>query len=280
MARLTLAGAILFMLGCMEPNEESLIRDLIGDFEKQGHVAGVAMQELEQIGEPAVPFLAEALQHPDDYTRAAAATTLSRICPHAQSAVPRLIIASRDRNQFVRMRSLMALGNCRATSLAAQRAYSDALEDPYSEVQALGALGVGLIGVSNPAILERLGEMQQHSDSSLAQIATKIIGDLEPPSARAVELLVAACNHEYEPVRLAAVQGLGKQGSLAEVAVPTLITALKDQRWPVRASSALVLGDLGIAANDACPALRRTQRDEVSEVRQAAAIGRRKACKG
>jgi len=96
----------------MTSSDEKRIQSLIEKFsDKDQFVNGEAINELVNIGEPAVEYLIISLQDEDENVRWCSAIALKKISPLGKQAIPFLIKALQDKNSNVRWCSALALGN-------------------------------------------------------------------------------------------------------------------------------------------------------------------------
>jgi HEAT repeat protein len=98
------AGAI-FLVDYFGPSKSNIRR--LGNPDKR--VQQEAVKALAQMGQTAVPALAEALKHKDSVVRTNAAQALVQIGPKAKAAVPALAEALKDKEPSVRGAAAEAL---------------------------------------------------------------------------------------------------------------------------------------------------------------------------
>jgi HEAT repeat protein len=113
------------------------------------------------------------------------------------------------------------------------------LEDPHPEVQAQGALGLGLHGSEARSAVPALVRTLKSPDTLVRQQAALALGKISGGDADAAT-------------------------------VTALMDALGDPQWSVRRQAALALGEIGAPAHVAAEALRRCLRDPNNVVRKAA----------
>jgi CubicO group peptidase (beta-lactamase class C family) len=112
--------AIIFFAFCLNIFPQENIKSLINKFsEKDQFVNGEAINELVNIGEPAVEHLIKSLQDEDENARWCSAIALEKIGPTGKQAIPFLIKALQDKNSSVRWCSALALGNYQTDATSA-----------------------------------------------------------------------------------------------------------------------------------------------------------------
>ena len=148
---LVVGGAAAIFLGDYFGPVKSNIRRL-GNPDQQ--VQKQAIDALVQMGQSAVPALAEALQDKEPGVRRSAAEALGWIGPKAQDAVPALVEALQDK-ELVRQGAMEALGQIGPAAQAAVPALAEALQDKEPFVRQRAG---GLVADSRPLVLEKLDE--------------------------------------------------------------------------------------------------------------------------
>lgn len=204
--------------------------------------AGLA-DALASFGPPALPFLLEALGHPEAAVRWHAAAALTQMGPAAEPAAPALLATMGDPEWNVR-----------------------------------NAAGFALEHVAGPASVSRLAEaltaenveVRYHVARSLMWLAHGPVAG-RPENDAAVPALAIATRDPDSDVRRYSVRALGRPGPRAPEAVPALITALADADLEVRLSAVASLGNLAGQARDAVAALQNARADADRQVRKAAA---------
>ena len=167
---------------------DALISALTGD--QYSGIRWKAAEALAKIGEPAVPSLIAALDHPDEGVRWKAAITLGEIGD--QRGIIPLISLLSDTDRFVRSRAAYALGLIGSPAIPA---LSETLEEAPYEVRrgAVAALGK----MNDPAATRILIRALPDSSEDVRQ---DIITSLSMQGDQAFDLLVAALA-DSEPLR-------------------------------------------------------------------------------
>ena len=223
-------------LQCFDPYHPTLLKWMVENVADSRGIVRLGFTEaFGAIGEPAVPFLLEALAHHDNpVVRRSSAKALAIIAN--PSSIPVLI----------------------------QTLLTD--EDTVVRGSSVGALArVGKLAV--PALLDILAS-SEHSDNAKGHVswALSFIG------AEAAEHLYPALDSELPEIRCAVVVALasGCEEQWDEKAFDCLKTALTDPAVMVRAEAANALGRLGNPV--VVPPLVACLQDEVSEVRRSVAL--------
>ena len=250
-----------------------------------------AMDALTEIGEEAVPILAQTLTEAE-YIRlkSLAADTLGQIGPAASPALEQLGKALDDKDCSVRCHAIQALGKIgpeavpllrealvadhphtrtgvvdalgemRPTTEAAMAGVAKSLGDADDKVRSSAA--AALLGFGPSAVPALAGAIRD-GDQRTRQEADSVLGALGP---QAMEALHAALADEDFVVRLRIVSALAKLGPPS---IPILIETLDDQDFFVRRQATDALGLIGA---DALPALVKILHDG-SDNAQAGAAG-------
>ena len=205
-----------------------LLRQLLVAEQEDVHEA--TFEVIRRIGPPAVPLLAELLQHELDSIRRNAASSLVDMAPETESVQPAL-----------------------------RRALSDG--DPMVAGDAARALGA--IGNKASPSVDALVTTLSHENPYVRVYAAEALASIGPSAAKATEALAQALDDETPGVRWAACEALGSIGPAAQSAVPQLIEALNDEFLYVRIFAAGALGNIGPKAQPAVKALKAAASDPV-----------------
>ena len=188
----------------------------------------VTFEIIHQIGPPAIPLLANLLQHEWESVRRSAVDELIDLAPNTESIQPALRRALRDEDSVVA---------------------GDA-------ARALGALG----NRASPSV-SALVKTLSHDDPYVRIYAAEALASIGPNAATATSALAQAISDPTPGVRWAACEALGSIGPAAQSAVPQLIAALKDEFLYVRIFAAGALGSIGPKAQSAREALSAAAND-------------------
>jgi HEAT repeat protein/outer membrane protein assembly factor BamB len=183
---------------------------------------------IQRIGPPAIPLLADLLEHDRASIRRGAVNELIDLAPDTERIQPALGRALRDDDSVVA---------------------GDA-------ARALGALG----NKASPSV-DALIKTLAHRDPYVRVYAAEALASIGPKAAKATNALVEALGDPVPGVRWAACEALGSIGPAAQSAVPQLIKALKDEFLYVRIFAAGALGSIGPKAQSAREALRAATND-------------------
>lgn len=228
-------------LDTFEPTEPLLKQLVEGLGDPRGIVRLRFAETLGEIGEPATPFLVDALaNHPNVVVRRAAAKTLTIIADPA--AVPPLVRAFlNDEDTVVRGSSAGALAR---TGEAAVPALLEILGSPEhpEDIKGHAAWALAFMGS------EAADHLYKALNSASLDVRCAVIGALgrvaqERSDEKACHLLVSALTDPEATIRTEAAVSLGQV--TYPPAVPHLILALQDADLDVRKAAINALGKMG-----------------------------------
>jgi len=208
--------------------------------------------ECVKLGKPAVEPLIAALKDKDRYVRKKTVEALGKLGD--DRAVASLIVALKDKDRYVRVAAVEALGNLGKPAIESLIA---SLTDENSRIRKGAA-----------EVLNELDwEAKNESEKILYLIAKQEWNKCVKLGGPAVKPLIAALKDKDRDVRKKAAEALGKLGDGR--AVESLIAALKDKNGHIRAAAAEALGRIG--GNSAVKPLIAALKDKYSYVRAGAA---------
>jgi len=268
------------------------------------HLAAIA---LGQVGAPAVPALARALEERQSLpVRIAAASGLARAGAAAATAVAALADCLRSADEVLRFHAAMALGKIGPAAVPALRGLlasgnpevrgaaldalgfagagaSGALEDvrallasggPSSEAAAYAMIKIS--GDASAGLPSLLAQLEAADERGRARIVERI-GTLRKAAGGTTSQLTSSLSDDPAPdVRGAAALALARTGTTGPETLAALSQALSDPEPEVRAQAGIALSALGTAAASVLPALRLVQDDADAKL---AAIARAAAAR-
>ncbi|MGB3614925.1 MAG: HEAT repeat domain-containing protein [Elainellaceae cyanobacterium] len=247
-------------LDAFEPEDDVLMRLIEGLGDPRGLVRLRFAETLGDIGEPATPFLMNALSsHRDVVVRRAAAKTLTLIAD--PDAVPTLLHAFlNDEDTVVRGSSAGALA--RTGEVAVPALLEIIASDQPEEIKGHAAWALAFIGSEGAEHLYRALD-----DASL-DVRCAVIGALghvaqEQSDEKSCGLLVSALDDPEGLIRTEAAAALGQVNY--PPAVPRLILATQDADLDVRKAAINSLGKIG--NSDALETLQPLLQDDQEVVR-------------
>jgi bilin biosynthesis protein len=229
-------------LDTFNPEDHNLLKKMVeclGD--SRGMVRLGFAETLGEIGEPATPFLLEALAgHPNVVVRRAAAKTLTIIAD--PDAVPHLVHALlNDEDTVVKGSSVGALAR---TGEAAVPVLLDILASPEHPESTKGhaAWALAFIGA------EAKEYLYQAITSDSPEVRYAVVGAIakvaqEEPKADLFAILINALTDADENVRCEAAAALGNLAH--KPAIPNLVESLHHPSWETRKAAALALMKMG-----------------------------------
>jgi len=203
-----------------------LLRRFLGPDHEDLHE--VTLRIIRRIGPPAIPLLADLLQHETESVRRDAVDALIDLAPQTETIQPAL---------------RRALG-------------SDDAVVAGDAARALGALGKR----ASPSV-GALVTTLSHENAYVRIYAAEALASIGPGAAKATSALIDALGDPIPGVRWAACEALAGIGTAAQPAVPRLIYALDDEYLYVRIFAARALGSIGPKAQSAQDALRAAADD-------------------
>jgi HEAT repeat protein len=142
--------------------------------------SGQARLKLLQLGEPAVPALAEMLRSGTPAERVAAVNTLWGMGPRARAAVPDLVATLADPDPALRVAAAMALENMGDTAAPATQALAKAITDRDLRVRQAAVKALGAIGPPAAAAVPALTRVLRRGSWPEAEEAIRRIRGLQP----------------------------------------------------------------------------------------------------
>ena len=229
-------------LETFDPDNHQLLKQMVeclGD--TRGLVRLSFAQTLGEIGEPATPFLLEALaNHPNVVVRRASAKTLTLLAD--PKTVPNLVYAFLNDEDTVVQGS--AVGALARTGEAAVPVLLEILASPENSETTKGhaAWALAFIGAEAkeyiyPAIASDSPEVRSAVVGAIAKVAQ------ESPEPQAFNLLVNALTDSDANVRCEAAAVLGNLAY--QPAIPNLAELLHHHDWETRKAGALALMKVG-----------------------------------
>jgi len=143
-------------------------------------LSGEARLKLLQLGEPAVPALAEMLRSGSGPDRIAAANTLWGMGDRGRAAVPDLAATLVDPDPDLRVAVAMALQNMGASAAPATLELAAAIKDSDVRVRQAAAKALGAIGPPAAAALPTLTRVLRRGSWPEAEEAVRRIRGLQP----------------------------------------------------------------------------------------------------
>jgi len=217
----------------------------------------------------AVPFLAKALEDPDDQVRRFAAVGLKAMGDRVKPAIPALLIAIHDSSDDVRENSMAALAPLASADPQIVPAFIQALKDKNNNVKLPAIEALGNAGPAARPALPALGKLLD--DDMAGGVAAEAIGKCCQEFPETVSYLILAVNNPNHDVRKFGVMYLGQMGPRAKAAVPALIPVLSGEEIYLRVWAAEALGNIGPDAKAALPRLQEMLNEKLDSKEMEAA---------
>ena len=229
-------------LGSFDTNDQQLLQNMVESLgDSRGMVRLGFAEALGEIGQPATPFLLEALaNHPNPVVRRAAAKTLTIIAD--PKAIPTLVEALlNDEDTVVKGSSVGALAR---TGEAAVPVLLEILASPENPESTKGhaAWALAFIGA------EAKEQLYAAIASESAEVRAAVVGAIakvaeEDREERAFNLIVNSLSDRAANVRSEAAAALGNL--TYQAAIPNLIELLDHSEGESRKAAALALMKIG-----------------------------------
>lgn len=183
----TILGCALLAVAfsaCRAKEAKPDIPRLLAELRSQDpQVSGQARLKLLQLGEPAVPALAEMLRSGTPPERVAAANTLWGMGKRGGAAVPDLAATLADPDTGLRVAAAMALQNMGDVAASAVPALTQAISDSDLSVRQAAVKALGAIGPPAAAALPALTRVLRRGSWPEAEEAVRRIRELQPGAA-------------------------------------------------------------------------------------------------
>lgn len=167
--------------GCRAKEEKPDVPRLLAELRSSDpQVSGQARLKLLQLGEPAVPALAEMLRSGTPSERVAAANTLWGMGQRGSAAVPDLTSTLGDPDTELRVAAAMALQNMGEAAAPAVPALAKAIADRDVRVRQAAVKALGAIGPPATGALPALTRVLRRGSWPEAEEAVRRIRGLEP----------------------------------------------------------------------------------------------------
>ena len=205
------------------------------------------VQQIEALGDAAVPALVNAMNEGDTRLRHQSIEILGRIGPDAKAATPDLIGSLTDDEAQIRRNAAWALGRVGEQAGDALPVLLETALDEEWDVRADAVWAMGKVIEDN--------------------------GDWGSVDADLVEAVISHLSDYNHHVRWSAAWSLARFGPGAEAALPALLEALNDYNYEVRASAAVALGRVAASHHEemVSDGLKKAMNDENELVRKRAA---------
>jgi bilin biosynthesis protein len=236
-------------LETFDPEDQITLQRLVEGFADSRGIVRLRLAEtLGQIGEPATPFLIDALaNHENPVVRRAAAKTITLIADPA--AIPTLVHSLlNDDDTVVQGSSVGALARMGEAAVPVLLDILGSPEHPES-IKGHAAWALAFIGTEAKDLLYR------EINSPTAEIRYAVVGAIakvaqeNPQEPQAFALLVEALSDPSEMVRDEAASALGNL--TYGPAIPNLIELLHHSAWETRKAAVLALMKIGIGDSTA-----------------------------
>jgi len=213
---------------------QDTIQSLIQKFtDKDQFINGEAINELVNIGEPAVEYLTKSLQDEDENVRWCSAIVLEKISPIGKQSIPFLIKALQDKNSNVRWCSALALGNFQSDAASGISELQKLLYDEDYDVRWAGYTSLLKIDQNSLNIFPDLEE----TVNKLETLTPKLMNELKVPG-------VSICLIQNKEIAFSKSFGVSDASLKTEVTEKTMFEACSMSK-PVFAYLVLELVEQG-----------------------------------
>lgn len=264
-------------VGCSGPDSSSFSALIVelreGDYETRIK----ALSTLKRLGpnaDPAIPTLNTMLEDDNPNIRAATAEALGALGTDAKSSVPLLISRLKDdKDGYVRRASADALARIGVRDQEVLSALKKSLCDGDKRVQVEAAVALATLDPDNPDAIPTLTRLIKDEDEVIRALVATCLGGIVTTKVKlAIPALVMSLKDSEVGVRVSAAQSLGLICEESEIAVPALIErVINEEARLARIFAVQALGEYGLEAKAAIPALTRALNDSDEQIRVAAA---------
>src|SRR5262245_53722118 len=186
-----------------------------------------------------LPVLTRALRDKDANVRVLVPSVMARMGSKAKPGLVDLYVALQDKEIFVRMEVILALGELGPVAVESiPLLFKLVGHKDFPVLEPMISVTLGSIGVKG---VPDLSKGLTHTDAKVRRMAAYALGLIGVHARDAVPALAAALKDAETPVRIAVVEALGKIGQDARPASPKLRDALKDADGQVRVQAVLAL---------------------------------------
>lgn len=207
-------------------------------------IAAWALGNIKSTNNVVITALSSALKDQNDEVRVASASALLELNRQVSDATPVLVAALKSPNASTRYSAAWELSShlrnfnniAPAPIKTLALALTEALSDVDKDVRLEAARGLIDAEYAVPKLVPVLREMMREPDLSM-QVADGIRTFGKKPEI-AMPLLLETMNSGDSYIREAAIETLGKVGSIAKEALPLLISKLKDSDEDIRLEAA------------------------------------------
>lgn len=241
-------GHAAHALGRIGPKAEKAIPELAKTLMRDGKLMGTesvpaseAAIALGKIGQASVPALIDALKSDNEHVRGLAAGALKEIGP-AKNAVPALITALKKSKGAATVDRLLIIDALGRMGPAAKEAVPVLLDARTKEGKPSGV---------DISVAVALGNIGPHAKEGVAWLSD----------------LMKKKDTEVGPLRMHALEALGKMGTGAKSALPGILAMLRETSGSSRLMVLEVLAGIGSADKESAGALAEGMRDKDALVR-------------
>ncbi|MBI4661390.1 MAG: HEAT repeat domain-containing protein [Verrucomicrobia bacterium] len=187
--------------------------------------AVVALREIGQAANAAVPALTERLSDRDGTIRLHSAIALGNIGDSARRAIPHLIPSLTSTSHTVRVYAANALWKINKDTNAVLPVLEEGIRDRTAKFRWAAAVFLGEMGPAAERAIPLLEQAADDADDEVASLAIQAMAQISP---KALPFIAQKLSRSRPDLRISAIYALGKLGSGAKEAVPLLLQALED----------------------------------------------------
>lgn len=255
---------LVFIVRAEEGSGVTTVKDIRGELSPE------TLRSTVSLGREAVPALMVALKDRNQFIQSAAAETLGQIGAPAEAAVPSLILAVRQGSAVLRSKAALALGRIGPAAISPLRRL---LKEKDIELRRAGLNALIEMGPKAEEAIPALIEALRDRRRDLKFAASKALSQIGEPALKQV---ILASQDKDSDVRVVAITAIGKLGKGSRAAVEALVVALDDKNLTVRRCATDALGQVGPIAHLAILPLSRLLRSSDRGLRDLSitAVGR------
>ncbi|MGB3756945.1 MAG: HEAT repeat domain-containing protein [Rivularia sp. (in: cyanobacteria)] len=228
-------------------------------------VAEAAIQQLVNIGKPAVPQLIEAFKKNRAFLTIGLRETLAKIARKDSSVAQILINKLGDKNTRIRLGAMLALNDD-----SFEAALKKATQDKNPRIRTSAAISLASVDKKSAETVKIIKNGLKDEDIIIRVTSASVLSEINSETASATPILIEALENQDSVIRLIALEQLIKTNKNNSQNLPVIIKAIEDQDSAVRYMAINRISDLEKERKATIPALIKALDDKDGNIRSAA----------